>query len=90
MEAGRFSEVFVPLTRRPLVVTAVNVSYLIVFVVVPRNFGFPIAGHREAFGRVMCMRGSVHLGRFVKADHVRCICVRHGWVRRLPYEGANY
>ena len=33
--------------RRPWVVT--------VFIVVPRNFGFPIAGHREAFGRVVAV-----------------------------------
>ena len=56
MEAAGFSEGFVPLTRRPLVVTAVSASYLTVFLVIPQNFGLPIAGRREAFGRV-CVHG---------------------------------
>jgi len=62
MEAAGFSEAFVPLTRRPLVVTAVSASYLTVLVVVPQNSGFPIEGHWEAFGRVCVRKGKCPSG----------------------------
>jgi len=85
MEAAGFSEVFEPLTRRPLVVTAVSVSYRTVFFwSFHKIAGFLLRAIGKHLGEFVCMRGSVHLGRFVKTDHVRrCSCVQHGWSRAV-------